>query len=158
LLIPIPVAVFEPTDLPNYWQPLALAAGPFAGLQGGAVASLLTAEVEAMAGERKCGSAVSVTAWFLRRPMAVLRTRLGVLSEGGRVSVIDNTLWPENEDQPCAMVRRTGSRGAGLCRERDRNQRSPQFTRYAVARPRTVGHGSWMRWRRASAKTLRGFD
>jgi hypothetical protein len=25
--------------------------------------------------------------------------------EGGRVSAIDNTLWPDGEDQPCATVR-----------------------------------------------------
>src|SRR3954468_3827573 len=42
--------------------------------------------------------------------MASLRTKLDVLTEGGRVSVIDNTLWPENEDQPCATVRVTLSR------------------------------------------------
>jgi hypothetical protein len=39
-----------------------------------------------------------------------LRTELSVLTEGGRVSVIDNTLWPANEDQPCATVRVTLSR------------------------------------------------
>jgi len=105
------LAIFEPLALPNHWQPSALAAGPFAGLQGGAVASLLTAEVEAIAGERKWGTAVSVTAWFLRpTPMAGLRTRLEVLTDGGRVSVIDNTLWAENEDQACATVRVTLSR------------------------------------------------
>ena len=59
------MAIFEPLAVPNRWQPSALAAGPFAGLQGGAVASLLTAEVEALAEERKWGTAVSATAWFL---------------------------------------------------------------------------------------------
>lgn len=106
-----PLAIFAPLGPPNRWQPSALAAGPFAGLQGGAVASLLTAEVEAISAERKWGTAVSVSAWFLRpTPMASLRTKLDVLTEGGRVSVIDNTLWPENEDQPCATVRVTLSR------------------------------------------------
>jgi hypothetical protein len=42
--------------------------------------------------------------------MAKLRTQLAVLTKGGRVSVIDNTLWPDNEDQPCATVRVTLSR------------------------------------------------
>jgi hypothetical protein len=42
--------------------------------------------------------------------MTELRTELSVLTEGGRVSVIDNTLWPANEDQPCATVRVTLSR------------------------------------------------
>jgi hypothetical protein len=55
--------------------------------------------------------AIGVTAWFLRpTPMAKLRTQLAVLTEGGRVSVIDNTLWTDNEDQPCATVRVTLSR------------------------------------------------
>jgi hypothetical protein len=105
------LAIFEPLGELNHWQPSALAAGPFAGLQGGAVASLLTAEVEAIAEERKWGTAISVTAWFLRpTPMTDLRTQLTVLAGGGRVSVIDNTLWLIGEDQPCATARITLSR------------------------------------------------
>ena len=105
------MAIFQPLSVPNHWRPSALAAGPFAGLQGGAVASLLTAEVEALAPMRKWGTAVSVTAWFMRpTPMADLRTQLSVLTEGGRVSVVDNTLWPDSEEQPCATVRVTLSR------------------------------------------------
>jgi hypothetical protein len=104
------LAIFELLG-PNRWQPTALAAGPFAGLQGGAVASLLTAEIEALADQRKWGTAISSSAWFLRpTPMTVLRTGLSVVTEGGRVSVIDNTLWPDGEDQPCATVRVTLSR------------------------------------------------
>jgi hypothetical protein len=106
-----PLAIFEPLGAPNHWRPSALAAGPFAGLQGGAVASLLTAEVEAIAAQRKWGTAVSVTAWFLRpTPMVTLRTELAVVAEGGRVSVVDNTLWPIDEEHPCATVRVTLSR------------------------------------------------
>ena len=105
------MAIFEPLSGAHHWKPTALAAGPFAGLQGGAVASLLTAEVEALAGIRKWGAAISSSAWFLRpTPMTDLRTGLSVVTEGGRVSVIDNTLWPANEDQPCATVRVTLSR------------------------------------------------
>jgi acyl-coenzyme A thioesterase PaaI-like protein len=104
------VAIFESLGA-NRWQPTALAVGPFAGLQGGAVASLLTAEVEALAATRKWGTAIASSAWFLRpTPMTVLRTELSVVAEGGRVSVIDNTLWPDGEDQPCATVRVTLSR------------------------------------------------
>jgi Thioesterase-like superfamily len=105
------LAIFEPLGDPNHWQPSALAAGPFAGLQGGAVASLLTAEIEAISVPRKWGTAVAVTAWFLRpTPMENLRTQLAVVTEGGRVSVIDNTLWPIGEAQPCATVRVTLAR------------------------------------------------
>ena len=114
------MAIFEPIG-PNRWQPTALAAGPFAGLQGGAVASLLTAEVEAQAAERKWGTAIASSAWFLRpTPMTELRTRLSVVAEGGRVSVIDNMLWPAGEDQPCAAVRVTLSR--------ERAVEVPEFT------------------------------
>ncbi len=106
-----PPPIFEPLGSPHHWRPSALAGGPFAGLQGGAVASLLTAEVEALAEARKWGTAVSATAWFLRpTPMTDLRTQLSVVSEGGRVSVVDNTLWPVGEDRPCATVRVTLSR------------------------------------------------
>jgi hypothetical protein len=77
-------------------------------IEGGAVASLLTA---AQADIRKWGTAIAASAWFLRpTPMTDLRTELSVVSEGGRISVIDNTLWPGNEDQPCATVRVTLSR------------------------------------------------
>ncbi|MBX9651780.1 MAG: hypothetical protein K2X57_32485, partial [Xanthobacteraceae bacterium] len=109
------MAIFEPSGLPHHWIPSALAAGPFAGLQGGAVASLLTAEIEVQAGPRKWGSAISASAWFLRpTPMTDLRTQLSVVSEGSRVSVIDNTLWPANEDAPCATVRVTLARERGV--------------------------------------------
>ena len=105
------MAIFEPSAHRHRWKPSALAAGPFAGLQGGAVASLLTAEIEAQADIRKWGTAIAASTWFLRpTPMTDLRTELSVVSEGGRVSVIDNTLWPDHEDQPCATVRVTLSR------------------------------------------------
>jgi len=105
------LAIFEPANAPHHWQPSALAAGPFAGLQGGAVASLLTAEIERLAAARNWGTAISASAWFLRpTPMAELRTQLSVLTEGGRVSVVDNTLWAVTEEAPCATVRVTLSR------------------------------------------------
>ena len=104
------MAIFESLG-PHRWQPTPLAAGPFAGLQGGAVAGLLTAEVEALAEQHNWGAAISSSAWFLRpTPMTVLQSRLSVVAEGSRVSVIDNTLWPDGEDQPCATVRVTLSR------------------------------------------------
>jgi hypothetical protein len=105
------MAIFEPLAAANHWRPSPLAGGPFAGLQGGAVASLLTAEVERLAETRKWGTAICSTAWFLRpTPMMDLRTQLAVVTEGGRVSVVDNTLWPVNEARPCATVRVTLSR------------------------------------------------
>lgn len=105
------MAIFEPLATPHHWKPAALAAGPFVGLQGGAVASLLSAEVEALAAARDWGTAISASAWFLRpTPMTELRTQISVVTEGGRVSVVDNTLWPVGEAEPCATVRVTLSR------------------------------------------------
>ena len=81
--------IFEPLDAPRHWRPSPLAAGPFAGLQGGAIASLLTAEIEAQAASRNWGTAIASAAWFLRpTPMADLRSEIRVVSEGGRVSVV----------------------------------------------------------------------
>ena len=117
-----PLAIFEPADKPHHWQPSALAAGPFAGLQGGAVASLLTAEIERLAGARNWGTAISASAWFLRpTPMAELRSQVSVLTEGGRVSVIDNTLWAADEEATLRhgagdAVARTRRRGWGIQR------------------------------------------
>ncbi len=105
------MAIFEPLGTPNHWQPSPLAAGPFAGLQGGAVAGLLTAEIEILAKTRNWGTAISTTAWFLRpTPMAALRTQMSIVVEGGRVSVVDNMLWAANDERPCATARVTLSR------------------------------------------------
>jgi hypothetical protein len=109
------VTIFSPLPAPHCWQPSLLAAGPFAGLQGGAVASLLTAEVEEMAIERDWGSAISVTVWYLRpTPLAALRTQPVIVAAGGRVTVVDNVLWSGDETgpetPPCAMARVTLAR------------------------------------------------
>jgi len=105
------VTIFSPLPGPHCWQPSPLAAGPFAGLQGGAVASLLTAEVEAMATERDWGTAISVSVWYLRpTPLAALRTQPATVAAGGRVTVVDNVLWSGGETEPCAMARVTLSR------------------------------------------------
>jgi hypothetical protein len=138
--------IFEALDAPNHWRPTPLAAGPFAGLQGGAVASLLTAEVEAQAGKRNWGAAISSAAWFLRpTPMADLRSEIRVIAEGGRVSVVDNTLWPIGEDAPCATVRMTLSRERAVevpgFTEANRTQVDP--TRYPVRTLHMVTGRQW---------------
>ena len=103
-----PAPIFGQGEAPGYWQPSPLAAGPFSGLQGGAIASLLTAEVEALADERKWGTAISVTVSFLKpTPMAQLRTQILPLREGGRVNVIDNTMYSDVNFEPCATARIT---------------------------------------------------
>jgi Thioesterase-like superfamily len=100
--------VFDKDVLPGYWLPTPLAAGPFSGLQGGAIAGLLTAEVEALAASRRWGTAVSVSVAFLKpTPMARLRTEVSALREGGRVAFVDNTLFADGDSEPCATARVT---------------------------------------------------
>jgi Thioesterase-like superfamily len=101
------MAVFE-RDADRLWVPSPEARGPFAGLQGGAIAGLLTAEIEHLARERALGTAVSAAAWFFRpTPVARLRSDVTMLREGGRVSIVDNTLWPAGDAEACATVRVT---------------------------------------------------
>ncbi|WP_315834202.1 acyl-CoA thioesterase domain-containing protein [Bradyrhizobium prioriisuperbiae] len=138
--------IFQPLDIPHHWQPQPLAAGPFTGLQGGAVASLLTAEIEAVAADRQWGRAVSVTAHFLRpTPMAWLRTKQVIVTEGGRVSVVDNTLWAVGEAEPCAtarvtLVRERGVEVPGLTEPRDA---SVDPTCYPARAVRAAHGGPW---------------
>jgi hypothetical protein len=102
------MAIFEHGGSSGLWRPTPLAAGPFSGLQGGAIASLLTAEVEALASAHRWGIAVSVTVSFLKpTPMADLRTRIAALRDGGRVNVIDNTMFAAGDTAPCATARIT---------------------------------------------------
>jgi hypothetical protein len=76
------MSIFEPLT-PHLWRPSPLAAGPFAGLQGGAVAGLLTAELEAMGSEKGWGCPLSATAWSLRpAPM----------HQHARLQLVDSTL------------------------------------------------------------------
>ncbi len=104
------MSIFKPLA-PGRWQPSPLAAGPFAGLQGGAVAALLTAELEALAEDRGWGTAVSASAWFLRpTPFAEVRSKPTPVTAGGRISIVDNTLFEADGDQPCATVRVTFAR------------------------------------------------
>lgn len=103
--------LFIPGKLENQWIPTAMAIGPFGGLLGGGVAGLLTAEVEALAAQRDLGVAVGAAIWFLK-PMSLvpLHTRISVVRSGGRISVVDNTMWLDGEDEPCATARVTLTR------------------------------------------------
>jgi acyl-CoA thioesterase superfamily protein len=101
------MAVFE-RDADRLWVPSPEARGPFAGLQGGAIAGLLTAEIEQLARQRGFGTAVSAAAWFFRpTPVGRLRSDVMTVRDGGRVSIIDNTLWPAGDTEACATVRVT---------------------------------------------------
>lgn len=90
------------------WSPTPKAAGLFAGLHGGAVAGLLTGEVESLAAKSGWGFATSVAAWFIRpAPMAPMRTEIRILSSGGRVTVVDNVLRLPGQDEVIATARVT---------------------------------------------------
>lgn len=100
--------IFERGLEAGIWHPTALAMGPFAGLQGGAIAGLLTGEIEAQALAHKWGSAISASVWFLRPAhTAPLMTKISPVRRGGRISIMDNTLWIDGQDEPCAMARVT---------------------------------------------------
>ena len=100
--------IFEKDVSPGFWLPSPFAAGPFAGLQGGAIASLLTAEVETLAPVRRWGTATSVTVSFLKAtPMVRLRPQVSVLRDGARVCFIDNTMFADGDADPCATARVT---------------------------------------------------
>ncbi len=146
---------------PGHWQPSPLAAGPFNGLQGGAIAGLLTAELEALAADKGWGSAISVTTWFLRpTPVATLRTRATSVIEGGRVNVVDNMLYVEGE---AALAQQRVSPSSANARSHFRifrwrrcRRSIPLACRCVVRRPPTANHGLWMRWRRAGTTAWSG--
>ena len=90
-------------------MPSPVAAGPFNGMQGGAIAGLLVGQMEAAAAkEEDWGDAVALSVWFLKpTPVGPVKTKLDVLRTGSRVSVIDNTLTPVNAREPTAIARAT---------------------------------------------------
>jgi Thioesterase-like superfamily len=98
-----PGEVFVRAD--ESWVPTELARGPFGGIQGGAAAALMSAEIES-AGQ---GFLSSVTTHFLRPvPVAPLRVAATPLRQGRRVSVFDATL--SGPDGVVAVQRATAIR------------------------------------------------
>ena len=102
------MAVFTKTKDAKFWIPTPLANGPFKGLQGGAVAGLLVAEIESQAAQNDWGVAISASAWFLGPvPSVPLVTSLTPVTGGRRVAVVDNSLFVAGQSEPCATVRVT---------------------------------------------------
>ena len=96
------------------WLPAPEARGPFAGLQGGAVAGLLTAEIEQITRAKELGAVVGIAASFYKpAPMGPLRTRPTALRVGRRVSFYGNTLLGL-DGEACASVRATLIREAPI--------------------------------------------
>ena len=89
----------EPTyrEEAGRWHPAPQAAGPFGGLHGGGISGILIAEMERKARQEGFGVPLSAGVMFLRpAPMAPLESRLAVIRAGGRVAVLENSLWVED--------------------------------------------------------------
>lgn len=87
------------------WLPHEDAMGPFGGLHGGAVSGLLAGELEARAAEEGLGQPVSATVYLIRpAPLAPLRTEPHVVRQGGRLSVLENSLSAGDKLQAKASV------------------------------------------------------
>lgn len=97
--------IFSPTGR-GAWLPKPIARGPFEGMQGGAVAGLMCAEVESVAAARGLGFVSAFTAHFLKpTPMAELTVACQPLRSGRRVSVVDATV--SSASGVCAVGRAT---------------------------------------------------
>ncbi|MEI9988045.1 MAG: acyl-CoA thioesterase domain-containing protein [Aliidongia sp.] len=86
----------EPTyrEEAGRWHPAPAAAGPFGGLHGGGVSGVLIAGLERKAQQEGFGVPLTAAVLFLRpAPMAPLETRIEVIRAGGRVAVLENTLY-----------------------------------------------------------------
>ncbi len=77
-----------------FWEPHVEAAGAFRGLHGGAVSGLLVAAMEERARDEDWGQAMTASVLILRpAPLEKLETRIEVLRSGGRLAVLEATLW-----------------------------------------------------------------
>jgi acyl-coenzyme A thioesterase PaaI-like protein len=105
------MAVFHRDEQEDRWIPSDLARGPFAGLQGGAIAGLMIAEAERFAAREGRGAPVHVATWFLRpAPAAPLRIRSEILHASNRLTVIDVRLHDDAGERLLALARVTVAR------------------------------------------------
>ena len=95
------MAIFEWDQSSAAWTPDPIAAGPFQGMQGGAIAGLLVGQMEAKGATEGWGDAVALSVWFLKlTPVGAVRTKLDILKTSSRVSLIDNALTPAGSHEP----------------------------------------------------------
>ena len=98
------MAIFE-QDNTGRWTGGEQAQGPFTGLQGGGVASVMVAEIENIATQQGLGSALSVSVEFLRpTPLMPLKTNPKILRRGRRSSVLTNEVWADGKQTATATV------------------------------------------------------
>lgn len=89
------------------WLPTELAQGPFAGLQGGAVAGLMVSELEALVAAERLGVIVGIDASYYRAtPLEPLRTSIRTLHASRRTAFLESVLCRQ-DGQACASVRVT---------------------------------------------------
>lgn len=88
------------------WRPDSDVHGPFGGMQGGAAAAIMCAQVETA----RLGAITSFTAHFLRPvPVDAIQVSVEAVREGRRVSVFDVKL--SNAGKLCAVARATMMEG-----------------------------------------------
>jgi hypothetical protein len=88
------------------WLPDPFTRGPFEGMQGGAAAALMCAEIERAAAQEAWGLVAAFTAHFLRPvPLERLSVAIEPLRRGKRVNIIDAQL--SSPKGVCAIARAT---------------------------------------------------
>ena len=96
--------VFELSET-NSLIPTEYARGPFGGLQGGAIAALMCAELEGLAREQDLGQPISISANFLKAtPFGDVKTEPIGLKTGGRSSTLMNTLTVDEQVRAVLML------------------------------------------------------
>lgn len=89
----------------NLWESTPIASGPFNGLQGGAVAALLVAELEQIASDQGLGSPLAASVEFLRPAgHGTLRTSPKIVRQGKRASFLTNRVTLAGEVTATASV------------------------------------------------------
>ena len=97
------MAIFEQSNN-GEWRPAETAQGPFAGLQGGALAGLMVWEIERAGRRHGLGLAVSAAVEFHKpTQLAPLRTAMEITRRGRRVSFAENRILQAGAQT--AMVR-----------------------------------------------------
>lgn len=138
--------VFAPGPVPSTWIPCEFAQGPFAGLQGGAVAGLLAAEIEIEALARGWGQAITANVSFLRAaPLSTLQTRWRPVDTGGRLTVIENILLAEGDTRPLAISQITLCKPRSIASPELSNPRQSRIdpTRFELQEPRAPHGRPW---------------
>jgi hypothetical protein len=99
------MALFE-KNAEGAWLPNPIVRGPFDGMQGGAAAALMCAQIEAIAASETWGFVSAVTTHFLRPvPLEPLTVLVGPLRRGKRVGIVDAQL--SSSKGLCAVARAT---------------------------------------------------